>query len=227
MLLAALALACGVASAQDRQDRQDRSGRDRATLQRAPQRAPQMQLDARYHHDRYYPRRGYVAQALPRGSTRIAFHGGSYFFDGGVWYRPNGPRFVVVAPPFGIVLPFLPPAYVTLRIGGAPYYYANGVYYAAAASSGYTVVPPPPGVDAAQPPPGPDTPPSSPPAQAQAVPSPEPLLYPRDGQSAAQTEAVRRECNRWATTQPNAVADASIFQRAAAACMDGRGYTVR
>ena len=55
----------------------------------------------------------------------------------------------------------------------------------------------------------------------------EPVIYPRSGQSAAQTEADRQQCNRWATTQPAAVADAAVFQRAIAACMDARGYTLR
>ncbi len=55
----------------------------------------------------------------------------------------------------------------------------------------------------------------------------DPIFYPRNGQSAAQTEADRRSCNQWATTQPRAMADASIFQRATFACMDGRGYTAR
>lgn len=56
---------------------------------------------------------------------------------------------------------------------------------------------------------------------------PDPILYPRDGQGAAQTEADRQACNRWATTQPHAMADASVFHRATLACMEGRGYTVR
>jgi hypothetical protein len=56
---------------------------------------------------------------------------------------------------------------------------------------------------------------------------PDPIFYPREGQSAAQTEADRQACNRWATTQPNAMADASVFHRATLACMEGRGYTVR
>jgi hypothetical protein len=55
----------------------------------------------------------------------------------------------------------------------------------------------------------------------------DPIFYPRNGQTAQQTEADRQDCNRWATTQPNAMNDASIFQRATFACMDGRGYTVR
>ena len=55
----------------------------------------------------------------------------------------------------------------------------------------------------------------------------EPIFYPRNGQSAEATESDRRECNRWATTQRGAMDDASIFQRATFACMEGRGYTAR
>ncbi len=55
----------------------------------------------------------------------------------------------------------------------------------------------------------------------------EPIFYPKDGQSAATAESDRRDCNRWATTQNGAMADASIFQRATLACMEGRGYTAR
>lgn len=56
---------------------------------------------------------------------------------------------------------------------------------------------------------------------------PEPVIYPRNGQSSAQLEADSRDCNHWATTQQAAMADASVFQRAVEACMDGRGYTLR
>ena len=56
---------------------------------------------------------------------------------------------------------------------------------------------------------------------------PEPIFYPRQGQDAAQLEADRQACNRWATTQPSAMADASVFHRATLACMDGRGYSAR
>jgi hypothetical protein len=57
--------------------------------------------------------------------------------------------------------------------------------------------------------------------------APEPIFYPRNGQAAAQVEADRQACNRWATTQPRAMSDGSVFQRATLACMDGRGYTAR
>ena len=57
--------------------------------------------------------------------------------------------------------------------------------------------------------------------------APEPIIYPRSGQSVQQTEADRQDCNRWATTQPSAMADSSVFNRATDACMDARGYTLR
>ncbi len=56
---------------------------------------------------------------------------------------------------------------------------------------------------------------------------PDPIIYPRNAQSAVQTEADRQACNRWATTQSNAMNDSSVFNRATEACMDGRGYTLR
>ncbi|MDM4768191.1 hypothetical protein [Pelomonas sp. SE-A7] len=79
------------------------------------------------------------------------------------------------------------------------------------------------------PPPAPLPPPAPVVIQQQPVPPlrGEPIIYPRNGQSAEQLEFDRRECNRWATTQPSAMNDASVFNRAVDACMDGRGYTLR
>jgi hypothetical protein len=65
-------------------------------------------------------------------------------------------------------------------------------------------------------------------APAQVAPAgPNPIFYPKNSQDAGQTEADRQECNRWAATQPAALLDASVFQRATYACMEGRGYTVK
>jgi Family of unknown function (DUF6515) len=205
-ILAAVILgsASGAALADERQEHRGR------------QPAPRLQLDQRYHHDHYYPARGYAVAALPAGSISIGFGPSQFFFHSGVWFRPLGGRFEVILPPLGIIIPVLPPAYVTLMIGGAPYYYANGVYYAAA-QQGYAVVAAPPGAETAQP---------LPPA-AVPVALPAPIIYPRNGQSVAQTQADQQECSRWAAAQPNATVDASVFQRSVSACMDGRGYTVR
>jgi hypothetical protein len=101
---------------------------------------------------------------------------------------------------------------VGLPLYGPGYYGPYGPY-------GYYGVPygyyPPPRVVAA------------PPAQDHGPVAPDPIFYPNNGQSPAQIETDRQDCNRWATTQPNAMADATTFQRATLACMEGRGYTVR
>jgi len=177
-----------------------------------------MVFDNRYHHDHYYPAPGYVAPHVPYGAVVVGSGPGRYWFHGGVWYRPYGSSYRVVLPPVGLVIPLLPPAYVTLTLGGLPYYYAGGVYYRPV-PEGYVVTAPPPEAATAQVMPAPA--PAAPPPRA------EPIIYPRNGQSPEQLENDRRECNRWATTQPNAQADASVFNRAVEACMDGRGYTMK
>lgn len=213
VLLACLSTAA-LAQGERREEPHARPGPHAEFHERAP--APRLQLDQRYRHDHYYPPHGAVVAALPVGAVSVAFAGGNWFFHGGVWFRPQGGRFIVSAPPFGIVVPLLPSDCATVWIGGMPYFYANGVYYVQA-TQGYTVVAPPPGAESA--------PAVTPAAAPQIVPPP--VIYPRNGQSAAQTETDRLECNRWATTQPAAMSDASVFQRSVAACLDARGYTTR
>src|SRR5262245_53889346 len=89
----------------------------------------EMHIDNRYNHNRSYPVHGYVYAGLPRGYATVGYRGGPYYYGAGVWYRPYGPRFVVVAPPIGIGIGVLPPYYTTVWFGGVPYYYADQTYY--------------------------------------------------------------------------------------------------
>lgn len=188
--------------------------------------------DMRHGHDRAYPARGHYVERLPSG-YRAVFHGHSqYYFYGGVWYRPYGSRFVIIAPPFGIVVPLLPPYYTTVVLGGVPYYYANEVYYTQTAG-GYMVVEPPGGVTQA--------PPMQAPPSAGQMPSDQVFVYPRQGQSEKQQAKDRYECHSWAVNQthydptrpPAGMPAAQMsqqrvdYQRAMGACLDGRGYTVK
>jgi len=181
--------------------------------------------DSRYHHDHSYPARGHYVTAIPRGYYTIHHGGIRYAYYGGVWYRPYGSRFVVIAPPFGLVVPFLPLYYTTLWVGGVPYYYANEVYYMHT-PGGYTVVEPPKG---------------------EVVPAPpveeKMFIYPRKGQSEKQQSDDRYECHRWAVDQthfdptqpPGSVTvpeaqksqKQADYRRAMGACLDARGYTVK
>ena len=104
---------------------------------------------------------------------------------------------------------------IGVGIGLGSYYYSRPWY------PGYVVVEPPPTVNYYEPQPVPAQ------REPAAKPAADPIFYPRSGQSDAQTEADRVDCNRWATTQRSAMIDASVFQRATLACMEGRGYVVR
>src|SRR5215470_17069862 len=66
-------------------------------------------LDNRFHHDHYYPAVGYRVAALPAGHVSVTFRGEPFWFNAGVWFRRTGPNFVVARPPFGIIVPVLPP----------------------------------------------------------------------------------------------------------------------
>jgi hypothetical protein len=153
---------------------------------------------------------------------------------------------------YGWAYPFylaaLPPLYATYWWGGVPYYYVNNVYYTySAADNGYVATDPPPvaGDDTADvnaaPAAGPDgdaaaqngTPPDVAPAGGAGL-----IAYPRNGQSEQQQSQDKFECHNWAkgqtgfdpTSQASAGASAgtrSAYGRAMAACLEGRGYTVR
>ena len=177
--------------------------------------------DVRYRHDRSYPARGVRVVQLPR-EHRVVVQGGSrFYFSGGAWYRPEGNGFVVVTPPLGFHLPFLPPFVTRVWVRNVPYYYANDIYYTRH-GSGYVVVAPP-AEEVIPDPPLPD----------------KLFIYPGLDQSEEEQAADRYECHRWAVSQTDfdptmhgsaAAGDAKRngeYQRAFTACLDGRGYTVK
>jgi hypothetical protein len=125
----------------------------------------------------------------------------------------------------GLYFAALPLYYSTLWWDGIPYYYANNTYYAYDSNVGqYETVAPPSGLQgqmAPQEPVGTDL-----------------IAYPKNGQSAEQQAKDKYECHHWATTQSGfdpsqgatATATASNrtdYMRAQAACLEGRGYSVK
>jgi hypothetical protein len=187
--------------------------------------------DTRYHMDHYYPARGAAVGALPAGRVPVYDRAhNAYYFHGGVWYRPYGGRFVVVGPPIGVFVPYLPPYYTTLWIGGYPYYYANDTYYSWNPGQGQYEVVQPAGADA---PAGVDGASTEPPAATGEL-----YSYPKNGQSPEQQEQDRYECHRWAVDQsgfdptqntgaPPDPAKRPAYDHAMTACLEGRGYTVK
>jgi hypothetical protein len=215
-------------------DRSYDSGRGRYDDRRYHDRRYDRRYDGRYdrrHDGRYdrrhdYPSRGHYVHTLPARHVVVHHHRDRYYYGHGVWYRPYGHRYRVVYPPVGLYVSVLPEFTTTLWFGGYPYYYANDVYYAWRPSRRvYEVVDPPEGRD-----------------DAIAADDPEDVyVYPREGQSEEQQNRDRFECHRWAVDQagfdPSAAGGGverdqradkrDDYSRALAACLDGRGYTVR
>jgi hypothetical protein len=179
--------------------------------------------DGAHGHAHAYPVPGWRVNVLPPRS-RVVFWGGvRYGYWDGVWYSPGPAGYVVVRPPFGVVVGDLPAFATVLTIGAIGYWYANGVYYRRVVD-GYEVVPPPVASGTA----------------SNAAPAPDKLfVYPRQNQTAEQQASDEYECHRWAVTQsgfdPTANATGTgtsngsraDYGRAQAACLDGRGYTVK
>jgi len=176
-----------------------------------------------------YAARGQVFRGLPHEAVSVRYRGSPYYYRGGEWYRPFGSRFVVIAPPLGAIVPFLPGIYSTYWFGGVPYYYANDAYYLwRPEANGYVVTQPPSDAQPAV----------QGPAMAAAA---EPFIYPKNGQSESQQATDRYECHRWAATQsafdPTKAGDSaaanqtdaprSAYYRALTACLEGRGYSVK
>jgi hypothetical protein len=185
-------------------------------------------FDSRFHHDRYYPPRGYTVARLEGGYRVVPYANGRYYYRAGAWYRPYGARFIVVAPPIGLVIPFLPDFYTTVWFGGLPYYYSNDTYYVwRREAQGYVVVDPPGN--------------SPPPSTMTSSSADDFFMYPRNGQSEDLQARDRFECHRWAVSQtgfdptepgggvPESQNDnrRADYRRAITACLEGRGYSVK
>jgi hypothetical protein len=165
-------------------------------------------------------RPGHVIDRFPDRDYRVPYRGQDYFYSGGYWYRPQGPRYVVVQPPRGIRVSYLPDYAREVWIGGALLFLAAGSYYAYQESTqDYVVVEPP------------------------VQPQPQPVsngydvvAYPANGQSPEQVNQDGYECYQYAVQQsgfdPRTATyqpDPSVVQayrQAQGNCLSSRGYQV-
>lgn len=169
-------------------------------------------------------RPGYVIDRFPDRNDRVPYRGQDYFFSGGYWYRPQGPRYVVVTPPYGIRVHYLPDYAREVWVGGSLLFLAAGAYYAYEQSTQqYVVVQPPTQVP---------SPPPAPQGNGYDV-----VAYPANGQSPAQVQQDGYDCYRWAVQQsgfdPRTVTYApdpavvQTYRQAQGNCLGSRGYQVQ
>lgn len=161
-------------------------------------------------------RPGHVIDRFPEQYWQVPYRGHDYFYSGGYWYRPQGPRYVVVTPPYGARVNYLPAYARQVWVGDAQFFLAAGTYYQYLQDSNeYVVV----------------NPPTSGNGNGYDV-----IAYPAAGQRPEQLDRDRYECHRWAVQQtgfdpatasyapPAQVAHG--YRRALGACLSGRGYSV-
>lgn len=166
-------------------------------------------------------RPGNVIDHFPDRHYRVPYRGHDYFYSGGYWYRPQGPRYVVVQPPRGIRTRYLPDYAREVWIGGSLYFLAADAYYLYQANTrDYVVVEAP-----------------------LANPQPQPqgndydvAAYPANGQSTARVNQDQYECYRWAVQQsgfdprtftyPPAPQVVQVYRQAQGDCLSSRGYRV-
>ncbi|TLP54954.1 MULTISPECIES: DUF6515 family protein [Pseudomonas] len=166
-------------------------------------------------------RPGHSVERFPDRYWRVPYRGQDYFYSGGYWYRPHAGGYVVVTPPYGVRVSYLPSYAREVWVGGALFFLVADTYYQYLADSQeYVVV--------------------NPPAAPSPAPAPMPqgydvIAYPLYGQGPEQQGQDRYQCHRWAVSQsgfdpatatyapPLQVADS--YRRALGACLSGRGYS--
>ena len=165
-------------------------------------------------------RPGHVIDRFPDRDYRVPYRGQDYFYSGGYWYRPQGPRYIVVQPPRGIRIQYLPDYAREVWIGGSLLFLAAGSYYAyQEATQDYVVVEPP-----LQQPPQPQS-------QGYDV-----EAYPANGQSPQQVQQDGYQCSQYAVQQSGfdprtatyqpAPEVVQAYRQAQGNCLGSRGYQV-
>jgi hypothetical protein len=175
-----------------------------------------------------------IAASAPASAQHVGHFGGWHGGFGG-WHGGYGWRGGFWGPwgwgwgglGLGLYFATLPYYYTTYWWGGVPYYYADNTYYRwNAGVSQYETVAPPAGIQG-----------QGGPGGAQGAGTSDLIAYPKNGQSQEQLGKDKFECHQWAVgqtgfdpTQPGggtAPGNRSNYLRAQAACLEGRGYSVK
>ncbi len=207
--LLALTLAAAPAANAERGNRDERAAR---SAHGGPQHRPGWQP-------------GQYRRELPREHRVVTLRRAPYYYGRGVYWRPRGRDYVLLSPPIGVWVPFLPYAWASFSIGPRRYFRAYDDYYLwEPRRREYEVVRKPTGADEALRE-----------ATRRAAESTEVFAYPAKGQSAATADRDRYECHLWAEREsgfdPSEPGDRSDsipdYRRALTACLEGRGYSVK
>ncbi|PAV71555.1 hypothetical protein WR25_07103 [Diploscapter pachys] len=93
------------------------NSRDEVRQTQPPRQGYYQDIPRRYG-PQYHP--GHTVDRFPDRYWKVPYRGQDYFYSGGYWYRPHGGGYVVVTPPYGVRVGYLPPYAREAGIGGLP-----------------------------------------------------------------------------------------------------------
>lgn len=168
----------------------------------------------------YHP--GHRIDHFPDRYWKVPHQGQDYYYSSGYWYRPQGGAYVLVRPPYGVRVGYLPVYAQEVWFDGTLFFQVSNTYYQYLSDSQEYVVVNPPNI---LPAPGP-----------QLSTGYDVIAHPLSGQTLRQQNQDRYECHRQAVQQsgfdpaaaavapPAHVADA--YHRVLADCLSARDYSV-
>ncbi|KDN97353.2 DUF6515 family protein [Pseudomonas donghuensis] len=146
-------------------------------------------------------RPGQTIERFPERYWKVPYRGHDYFYSGGYWYRPQGPRYVVVTPPYGVRVNYLPDYAREVWVGSALLFLAAGTYYQYLEDSREYVVVNPPTASA-------------------------PQQLDRDRYECHRWAVQQTGFDPAAASYAPSAQVADNYRRAQGACLSGRGYSV-
>lgn len=159
--------------------------------------------------------RGHIVKNLPKAHHTVRVSSGRYFVHRGIYYQPHRGRYRIVAAPIGLRITALPVGFISFQLNAQRYFYAAGNYYNHI-DGAYFVVEKPAGA--------PEHLENTDTNSDEKIPTL--FAYPANGQNQKLQRTDKKSCQNWANDQ-HGVDAASDFRRAYAACLEGRGYTVK
>ena len=103
------------------------NGNGLATAKTTRKRAKRARLV--HHHYKHLPKRGALVTTVHSKAMVVTFGGIGYRHYSGVWYKPQGKKWLVIRSPFGVRVKVLPIGHRRCIVRNRTYYYYYGTYY--------------------------------------------------------------------------------------------------
>ena len=80
-------------------------------------------------HYSHHPKRGAVLKSLHASAVALQFKGKRFHYHSGIFYKANGPKYIVTRAPLGMRIKVLPANYKRFILERQAYFYYYGTFY--------------------------------------------------------------------------------------------------